>query len=74
MDCFNPHPPGMAGVTVMVYGLVYINNGFNPHPPGMAGVTAHVKAEVDVGKNGFNPHPPGMAGVTGIDPPRPGGG
>ena len=38
---FNPHPPGMAGVTRQ--RLRHRRGGlcFNPHPPGMAGVTVY---------------------------------
>ena len=72
-DCFNPHPPLLAGETTQAHRVRGVLCSFNPHPPLLAGETGQSR-QVQRAAKCFNPHPPLLAGETpapGRSPPEP---
>ena len=63
LQCFNPHPPLLAGETDRVAWSCWRMTCFNPHPPLLAGETIAQCVEARAPAC-FNPHPPLLAGET----------
>ncbi len=60
--CFNPHPPGWGGATLISRRAAPLSPpGFNPHPPGWGGATALPETR-DVHQLVFQSSPPRVGG------------